>query len=179
MNPVDDFLKEASFISSLASLGGAFMRGAAGTSSKAGAKGVVGKGVASGLGQAFTGATALTLMTGAAVGASRAFEALEDRLTKTRDYKAMLQASPALSKYDAGQVQMVFNSLRAQAPSMSKDPLIASSFIRKTLEYSPESGPFVDPQTAKTLTDVQGNINKARNERGSVAGAFKPTSLTP
>lgn len=150
MNPVDDFLKTAGWWDTLKSGFGQALPGA-----------IIGAGLAAG-GQL----------------GSAGYGAIKERLTKTRDYKAMLGASPALKKFDAGQVQMVYNSLRSHAPSMSKDPLIAGSFVRRTLEISPESGPFIDPATTKMLAETQRNVATARSGRGSISEAFKPTAIT-
>jgi len=150
MNPVDDFLKTAGWWDTLKSGFGQALPGA-----------IIGAGLAAG-GQL----------------GSAGYGAIKERLTKTRDYKAMLGASPALKKFDAGQVQMVYNSLRSHAPSMSKDPLIAGSFVRRTLEISPESGPFIDPATTKMLAETQRNVATARSGRDSISEAFKPTAIT-
>jgi DNA-binding PucR family transcriptional regulator len=156
MNPVDDFLKTASFWSSL-------QEGLTGEAiGKAMAPAIVGAGFAAG-----------------GYGVSKAYGAVKERLTKTRDYKAMLDANPVLKKYDAGQVQMVYNSLRAQAPSLARDPLIANSFVNKTLELQPESGPHIDAQTVKMLTESQRNISQAARGRGEIMSAFTPGHLGP
>jgi len=171
MNPIDDFLKEAGI---LGTLGSAFKRGVAAGVVDPNTKGAIAKGMAGGFGRALNLAGTGALLTAGAVGAAQAYDGIKDRLTKTRDYKSMLEATPALRKYDAGQVQMVYNTLRNQAPSLSKDPLLAGSFVRKTLEVSPESGPFVDVATAKTLSDTQKNLTEARDKRGPISEAFKP-----
>ena len=151
MNPVDDFLKTAGWWDTLKGGFGQALPGA-----------VIGAGLAAG-GQL----------------ASAGFGLAKDKLTKPRDYKAMLEATPSLNKFDAGQVQMVFNSLRSHAPTMSKDPLIAGSFIRRTLELSPETGPFIDPATVKMLAETQRNVATARSDRGPIVEAFKPTQIAP
>lgn len=166
MNPVDDFLKTAGWWD-------AFKRGLGG----GGTQGSLGEAVMQGLGQALPGAMVGAGLAAGAVGVSKAYGALKDRFTKMDDYKAMISANPTLGKHDAGQVQMIYNSLRSQSPSMASDPLIAGSFVRKTLEMAPESGPFIDPQTTKMLSETQRNISQARSGRGSIAEAFRPTKL--
>lgn len=164
MNPVDEFLKEASW-------GAAFSRGL-------GSQGF-GHAMAEGAGRALPG---IMVGLGLAAGSnlmSKGISAASERLTKTRDYKAMLKSSPGLKEYDAGQVQMVYNSLRSQSPTMAKDPLIAGSFVRRTMEMSPESGPFIDPQTVKTIAEAQRNVSQARKDRGGLSDAFQMTTLPP
>jgi len=146
MNPVDDFLKTSGWSDKFK-------------------QGII---------DAIPGALVGTAFAAGATGASGGYSAIRDRLTKPRDYKAMLTANPSLGKFDAGQVQMVYNSLRSQSPTMSKDPLIAGSFVHRTLEMAPETGPFIDPQTVKMLSETQRNITSARSGRGSIAEAFKP-----
>ena len=154
MNPVDDFLKTAGFWSSLQ-------------------KGLTGEALGGAMAPALVGAG----FAAGGYGVSKAYEAVKDRLTKTRDYKAMLDANPVLKKYDAGQVQMVYNSLRSQAPSLARDPLVANSFVHRTLEVAPESGPHIDPQTVKMLTESQRNVSQAARGRGDIMSAFVPGRL--
>ncbi len=151
MNPVDDFLKTAGWL-------GTFKIG---------------------FGHALGAAGVGALLAGGGMVASKGYDAVKERITKPRDYQAMLKANPAVEKYDAGQVQMVYNSLRAQSPSMSKDPLIANSFVRRTLDLATEDGPYIDPATAKTLAETQRNVAQAKSARGSIADAFKPIPMYP
>lgn len=87
------------------------------------------------------------------------FEAIRDRLTKARDYKSMLQATPDLKHFDASHTQMMYNSLRSLAPSLASDPLVAGSFVRDALRLSPEHGPAIPPATAKMLVDTQAKLD--------------------
>lgn len=168
MDPIDDFLKTAG-------LWDALKHGLSGGE----ARQTAGEAIMRATGQGIGGAAAASLIAAGGYGVSKGFGAIRERITKPRDYKAMLGANPVLSKYDAGQVQMVYNSLRSQSPSMAKDPLIAGSFVHKTLNLAPEEGPFVDPQTVKMLAETQRNLSQARSDRGSIAEAFKPTGTFP
>lgn len=167
-DPIDDFLKTAGLWSSL-------MHGVSGGEGRQ----TIGEAVMRATGQGIGGAAAASLIAAGGYGVSKGFGAIKERITKPRDYKAMLGANPVLNKYDSGQVQMVYNSLRSQSPSMAKDPLIAGSFVHKTLNLSPEEGPFVDPQTVKMLAETQRNLNQARGDRGSIVDAFKPSPTFP
>jgi hypothetical protein len=104
-------------------------------------------GVAAGIGAGFAGA-------------EKAIGSIKERFGKQRDFKAMMDANPHLGKMDAGNVQLVYNSMRKAAPALASDPLLAGSFVRKTLEMS--DPPYVDPQTTKMLTDAQKNISQSR-----------------
>ena len=144
MNPVEDFLKEAGFWNKF------------------------GKGMEN----AIPGALANAALAAGAVGATKAYGAIKERLTKPRDYRAMLQADPSLSKEDAGNVQMLYNSLRSQAPTMARDPLISASFVRMSLDATGGGRPAVRMDTAKTLADAQRSLSQSMSDRGPIAGAF-------
>ena len=131
--------KEAAFLDVLRGLGGAIKSQATNTAAAA----VVGLGVGAGY-------------SGASFGAKK----IQEHFGKQRDFKAMIEANPNLGKMDAGKVQMTYNSLRKMAPSLASDPLMAGSFVRKTLEMS--DPPYVDPQTMKMLSDTQKNISTSR-----------------
>jgi hypothetical protein len=165
-NPVDDFLKTAGWWD-------AFKEGLGGGSKSRG----LGEAVMKGIGSALPAALVGSGLAAGAVGASKGYSMVKERFTKSRDYKSMLEANPMLGKQDAGQVQMIYNSLRSHSPAMAKDPLVAGSFVRRTLEISPESGPFIDPQTSKLLAETQRNISQARSGRGSIAEAFRPIKI--
>lgn len=165
-NPVDDFLKTAGWWD-------AFKKGLSGS----GQSSPIGESLMRGLGAALPGALVASGLTAGAVGASKGYSMVKERFTKSRDFKGMLEANPTLGKHDAGQVQMIYNSLRSQSPAMAKDPLIAGSFVRRTLELAPDSGPFIDPQTTKLLSETERNVSQARSGRGSIAEAFRPTGL--
>ena len=117
-----------------------------------------GRGIAGALGAHLPQAIAAGAVAGAGAGLYKGFEALRSRLTKSRDFKAMLQATPDLREYDAGQTQMVYNSLRSLAPSLARDPLIAGSFVHGMLTHPGATGPMIPPQTAKLLVDTQKNM---------------------
>jgi hypothetical protein len=170
MNPVEDFLtalsgdtqeeeneKTAGFLGNLwAGLKGGMTRAPV-----AGAMPVSG-GFGRAVGEQLPLAAAGVMMAGIGTAVGKGYGALKERLTKPRDYKAMLEANPSLGKEPAEKVQMLYNSLRTMAPTMAKDPLIAGSFVRNTLELSPETGPAISPQTVKTLVESQRNISEAK-----------------
>lgn len=171
-NPVDEFLtardelegqeKDAGFWKSMT---GEFARGG-------GLGGTVGR---------YLPAAAVSLGVASAVGGlGKAFNAIRNRMTKQRDYKNMLAANPHLRKEDASKVQMLYNSLRSMSPSMSKDPLIAGSFVRSSLDLSPESGPAVPPATAQMLAKTQESLSKAKSKGPTQhLPGMPPISLAP
>jgi hypothetical protein len=158
MNPLDEFLamkKEAGWLSDAAkAFGKRFPRLAAG-----------GKALAEGAGKAVP-PVAVGLGIGAGItGAEKGIRSIQERFGKQKDFQAMMSANPHLEKMDAGNVQLTYNSLRKAAPSIASDPLMAGSFVRRTLEMS--DPPYVDAQTIKMLTDAQKNISQARGGSGA------------
>jgi hypothetical protein len=171
-NPVDDFLAAKDEIEGVEKDAGFFgsMRGE--IARGGGLGGTVGR---------YLPAAAVSLGVAAAAGGiGRAFNAIRNRLTKQRDYKNMLSANPHLAKEDASKVQMLYNSLRSMSPSMSRDPLIAGSFVRSSLELSPESGPAVPPATAQMLAKTQESLSKAKSKGlAQHLPGMPPISLAP
>ena len=175
MNPVDEFLATLhgeSEIEKGAGFLGDIWRGIKGGVTRAPITQAMS--TSGGIGRAFGEqvplATAGLAVAGIGTAVSKGYGALKERFTKPRDYKAMMEANPSLKKEPAKKVQMLYNSLRSMAPSMSKDPLIAGSFVRNTLEMSPESGPSIAPQTVKTLAESQRNISDAKGPSAMMRG---------
>ena len=152
MNPVDDFLMTKEAFLGLGGLWKGLRQGASGLGERAGF----------GLAEAIPSAVVSATIAGTSIAVAKGWGAAKETRNKTRDYEEMLKATPALHKMDAGQVQLTYNSLRATAPSLAGDPLVAGSFVRKTIESSPESGAYVDPLTVKTLAEAQRNISSSR-----------------
>jgi len=147
-NAVDDFLKEAGFLSDLGR----------------GLMGEGGKGFGHAVGQNLLGAGIAVGVGAASTGAYSAFKKIMDYRASPRDYQAMMSAHPSLKKKPARQVQMLYNSLRTTAPDMAKDPLIAGSFIRNMMAVQPDEGLAIPMDTVKTLADTQKGISDARSK---------------
>lgn len=141
-NPVSEFLKEAGFWDNL----------------KAGWRGAKAGGLGGAIGEKMPAALVAGGIAGVGLGLSKGFDFIMDRVTKARDYKAMIQSTPDLHHFDASHTQMMYNSLRSLAPTLAKDPLVAGSFVRDMLRLSPEHGPAIPPATAKMLVDAQGRM---------------------
>jgi hypothetical protein len=168
MNPLDDFLafkKEAGWLSDVASAVGGALKGFGGAA-KEQVKGV--------LPQIVTGVGIGAGITGVGLGVAK----IQESFGKQRDFKAMMAANPHLEKMDAGNIQLTYNSLRKAAPSLASDPLMAGSFVRRTLEMS--DPPYVDAQTIKTLTDAQKSISQRAGSHPfrdiAMAAAARPIS---
>lgn len=79
-------------------------------------------------------------------GLERAIGKMIDAGNYKKDYEGMLEFSPDLKKFDKEQVKARFDTLRKFNPEMSSDPLVASSWIKQTIEY-----PVVTPATLKDV----------------------------
>jgi len=165
-NPIDDFLlikeaqqrKQAGFWSSLSKA----FKGDAGS-----ALARMGEQVGDQLPAALAGAG----IAAAGVGIGKGIEAIRGRFSKQRDYKAMLSATPGLSKRPADQVQMMFNSVRKMSPTAAGDPITAGSFIDNAMELS--GGKAVMPtQSAKMLAEMERNLGQAKKGPGAIMAAF-------
>lgn len=171
MNPVDDFLAEKEKQAGwLTSIGNAFKEGLGGGHT-------MGQAMAKGLGAAAPGVLLAGAVGAAGMGIQSAYGAVKDRFSKSRDYKNMLEANPMLRKRPAGEVQLMYNSLRKMAPAMAKEPLVAGSYVRQMLDASPESGPAVPPATAKLLAETQRNLAQSSMKTPLFnvnPGTFKP-----
>lgn len=121
-------------------------------------KNPVGIGAMTAVGAAGTGAMAAVMAKG--------FNAAVDMLTYAGDFKAMMAADPSLSEFPEEQLRMVFTSLRHLNPEFSKDPLVASTFVRNHLDARAQSqhGGFEPPRiqvdTARNLVGARGSSDK-------------------
>jgi hypothetical protein len=157
MNPVHEFLmlreKTAGFLSDLG-------------------KAVSGSLTPEHLGPYFAPAIASAGVAAAGLGMKAGYDAIRERLTRQRDYKMMLENNPNLRGLDAKHVATVYNSFRRLSPTMARDPLLAGSFVYKTVSLSPESGLSIDPMTAKTIAETQKSIQQAKSSKTSVYEAM-------
>jgi hypothetical protein len=90
---------------------------------------IAGKGVA-GAGMATAGTAAVSL---AAMGVHK----LYDAATKTRDFNSMLQYAPDLAEAHAQNPQHVnqmFSTLRMFNPDFTRDPVVASGYVRQMVD---------------------------------------------
>lgn len=171
MNPVDAFLKHAGFMDVLRSAGRSFTGGFSGASLPEHAQQTILEALSRGVGRSIVPAVGAAALASVGTASAAGIGAITERFSKSRDYKAMLQAHPSLAQVEAGKAQMYFNSLRHVAPSLSRDPLIAGSFIRNMLDSQPDNGPAIPIQTTKLLADAQKSITQAKNSH-PIADAF-------
>lgn len=109
----------------------------------------IGKGVA-GAGIAAAGAAAAAL---ASMGASK----LYDAATKTRDFNSMIQYDPelaALHQENPHRVNQMFSTLRMFNPDFTRDPVVASQYVKSMAEDPAHAG--------ETAVRTLENVGKVR-----------------
>jgi len=67
-------------------------------------------------------------------GMDRLIDRVAGSLQRARGYKAMVEANPDLKKMDRQKVEGAYNTLHKFNPEMASDPLVSSSFVRRTAE---------------------------------------------
>jgi hypothetical protein len=85
---------------------------------------------------------------GGLYGAEKAIGAIYRAASYKKDFENMMSFAPEIKKFDKEQVKARFDTLRKFNPKMSRDPLVASSWIKQTIEY-----PVVTPATLKDVTE--------------------------
>jgi hypothetical protein len=75
--------------------------------------------------------------TGAAALGALAVHKIYDAATKTRDFKSMLEYAPDVAEMHAEnpqQVNQMFSTLRTFNPDFTRDPVVASSYVRRMVQ---------------------------------------------
>ncbi|MFZ4580511.1 MAG: hypothetical protein ACOYOB_19175 [Myxococcota bacterium] len=117
------------------------------------------------------GATAIG---GGVWAAGKGLEAATDPYKKERAFKALKSESPALVSGDPVHARKSFETLWRFNPDMAKDPLVASSFVRKAIAFKEEG---VQSQDIKTLADVRKAMSDAKkNKSKPFAGVLPETA---
>jgi hypothetical protein len=85
----------------------------------------------------------------AMLGASEAYGAIKRHIGRERGFKSMLAYNPELAKEPAAKVRAMYNSLHNASPTMAQDPVVASSWVRRTMYHDD----YIDP---RTISDIAG-----------------------
>jgi hypothetical protein len=88
-------------------------------------------------------------------GAAWAGKKLYNAMTYKNDYENMLKQAPEIRNFDTKEVKARFDTLRRFNPQMSKDPLVASSWIKQTIEF-----PVVTPSTLRDVVQTAPQENR-------------------
>lgn len=114
------------------------------------------------------------LAVGGAIGAtSNLVNAAVERAEHTKSmemighsYNMMLNSHPQLRMEDQEAVKNIYRTLYKFAPSLASDPFAAGSYVKRVLQFDPESG--ADYNVIQTLVDLEKkhNESKALRSRG-------------
>ena len=95
-------------------------------------------------------------------------DAIADPLKKKSFKKKMMEVNPSLKKANQTDVGRIFNTLYRFNPKMASDPLVASSFVRRALQFKEEG---IQPMDVKTLAEV-GEQDRRGRGKGLLSEAF-------
>lgn len=102
----------------------------------------------------------------------RAYVGMTEGKDKAKAFSKMLGASPELGKEPATKVQRAFNSLYRWNPEMARDPLVASSFVQRSIDYG-----AVTTQEVESMVKSRKFLNEARGGESILGGAIQQTGM--
>ncbi len=103
------------------------------------------------------------------------YEAAKRGLTKSRNYRSMLDENPDLKKMPARKVQESFNVLHQFNPEFASNPTVAGAFVRKNSQF-----PEFDVKQLGELVGSRKSIADTRklpNANLDLKGATPPDSM--
>jgi len=96
-------------------------------------------------------------------------DSISSPIKKRSAFNNMMSDNPALKKEDSKDVKRVFNTLFRFNPKMAGDPLVAGSFMKRTLQFKDEG---IQPVDVKTLTEVSRNMSSGKASNSILGNAF-------
>lgn len=78
-------------------------------------------------------------------------------------FQQMLNMNPSLRQENIEQVYNIYNTLARFAPSLAMDPYAASGYVKRVLQFDPESG--TDYNVIRTLVQLEKDHQDARSRR--------------
>lgn len=95
-------------------------------------------------GEALVGGLALGTAGAAVGGLGLAVQGIYNAATKSRDFRAMMDAHPHLEHHDPRALNQAFTTLRRFAPDFSKDPLVAGSYVDRLVSNPTAAGTLLE-----------------------------------
>lgn len=115
-------------------------------------------------GRQFMALAGLAALTGGAVNVgSDAVDSIRSKMKHKSNLQAMLNEYPELKKEPKKDVSRIFRTLHKFNPDMASDPLVASSFVKRQLEFKDVG---IQPTDVKTLSEVGKNLGDAKRSKG-------------
>ena len=103
------------------------------------------------------------------------YDKIKSPMEKAQYKKNMLKFSPGLKRENKKDVDSIFNTLYRFNPKMASDPLVASSFMKRSLQFKDEG---IQAMDVKTLTETARNLAQAKpRSQGILSEAF-PTAAS-
>lgn len=96
-------------------------------------------------------------------------ESISTPIKKRSAFNKMMKDNPSLRKESPRDVKRVFNTLFRFNPKMAGDPLVAGSFMKRTLQFKDEG---IQPVDVKTLTEVSRNMASNKSNSSILSAAF-------
>lgn len=105
-------------------------------------------------------------------GGIKGIDVLSDRvgskIHKKSSFKNMMDENPGLKKEDSRAVSRIFRTLHKFNPKMAGDPLVAGSFLKRSLQFKDEG---IQPVDIKTLADIRKAQSQSKGD-SILRGAF-------
>tara|TARA_B000000460_G_C21515846_1_gene393367 strand:+ start:358 stop:1032 length:675 start_codon:yes stop_codon:yes gene_type:complete len=99
-------------------------------------------------------------------------EAITKPLMKKKYFNEMMDENPTLKKENPRDVSRIFRTLYTFNPKMASDPLVAGSFMRRSLQFKDEG---IQPVDVKTLAEVGKFMRDAKKKDSLLSNAFAAT----
>tara|TARA_Y100000310_G_scaffold12637_1_gene13044 strand:- start:2596 stop:3231 length:636 start_codon:yes stop_codon:yes gene_type:complete len=99
-------------------------------------------------------------------------EAISSPLKKKKYFNNMMSENPALKRESPQDVSKIFRTLYTFNPTMASDPLVAGSFLKRSLQFKDEG---IQPVDVKTLVEVAKNLKDSKKKDGLLRSAFAGT----
>jgi len=99
-------------------------------------------------------------------------ELIAEPLKKKKYFNKMMDENPGLKKERPGDVSKIFRTLYKFNPVMASDPLVAGSFLKRSLQFKDEG---IQPIDIKTLTEVSKHLSDSKRKDSLLRGAFAGT----
>ena len=96
-------------------------------------------------------------------------DSISNPIKKRKAFNNMMDDNPGLKKESPKDVKRVFNTLFRFNPKMAGDPLVAGSFMKRTLQFKDEG---IQPVDVKTLTDIGKNMSGGKGNSSILGAAF-------
>ncbi|MAP23590.1 MAG: hypothetical protein CL582_21895 [Alteromonadaceae bacterium] len=99
-------------------------------------------------------------------------DAISGPMKKKKYFKNMMSENPSLNRENPGDVKKIFRTLYTFNPVMASDPLVAGSFMKRSLQFKDEG---IQPVDIKTLVEVAKNLRDSKKKDSLLRGAFVGT----